>query len=118
MTKKAKDLKLGPTQKLHTKRAKQKIKCSVCEQHQANPIMAYQQMNTLAAAEKAFVHAFDMVQKHMRTEATRKNLAILSVFTTFRSQLVVEGANVYAVVEADYITQPMRVSDDARLVAS
>lgn len=115
---KAKNWKLGPTQKLHTKRSKQKIKRNVCEQHQANPLMAYTQMTTLVAVEKTFVHAFDMVQKHMRTEADRKKRVILPAFTTFRTQLVVEGANVYAVVEVDYITQPMRVSDDARLVAS
>ena len=111
-------MKLGPTQKLHTKKSKQKIKRNVCELHLSNPIMAYQQMTTVAAVEKAFVHAFDMVQKHMRTEAERKKRAILSLFTTYRSQLIVEGANVYAYVEADFITQPMRVSDDARIVAS
>lgn len=111
-------MKLGPTQKLHTKKSKQKIKRNVHEQHLSNPIMAYQQMTTLAAAEKAFVHAFDMVQKHMHTEAERKKRVILSLFTTYRSQLIVEGANVYAYVEADFITQPLRVSDDARIVAS
>ena len=115
---KAKDVKLTAVQKLHTKRPKQKIKLKVCEVNTANPIIAYQMTDMSGITGKAFAHAFEMVKKHMDTEANRKKRVILPVFTTYRSQLLVDGSNLYAYVEADFITQPMRTTDDARLVAS
>lgn len=115
---KARDVKLNSTQKLHTKRSRQKIGRNLREKNYPNSLFAFADSTLLNEIQKARAHAYNMVEKHMTTEATRKHRAVLSIFTTYRESLEIKNDNLFLTVEADFITQPERVPDDARLVAS
>jgi hypothetical protein len=104
--------------KLHTKRARQKVGKNLRENNHTSPLIALGDVGMFEAIQKARTQAYTMIERHTATQNKRKNLAVLKVFTTFRESLETKNDNLFVVVECDYITQPLRVPDNARLVAS